>query len=51
MSKLADTTSTAAAPSAPPRFLTPERWVGLIVVASFVFLVGTRARFREFIPS
>lgn len=52
MSRLADQIP-AGAPDAPaaPRVLTPERWVGIILLGSFAFLVVTRAKFRQFIPS
>jgi len=39
----------AAAPVAKP-LISTERWVAIIVLGSFAFLVGTRHAFREFIP-
>lgn len=52
MSRLADAVPAGNGPPAERTpVLTPERWVGLILLGSFGFLVFTRAKFRQFIPS
>lgn len=54
MSKLADqvpTGQTAPDTTQRPRVMTPERWVAVILLGAFGFLVVTRHAFREFIPT
>lgn len=52
MSRLAQDQSGAPV-SAPARpvVMTAERWVGVLLLGSFAFLVFTRAKFAEFVPS